>query len=250
VDVFVSPRAAPIDDLFCYTPHMTYSTLFFDVDDTLYPAQCGLWEAIGDRINLFMYERMGFPVDTLSARRSELFHTYGTTLRGLKMVYGVDEHDYLAFVHDVPLASYIHPDPAAREVLLRYPQRRLIFTNGDIHHACRVLTVLELSDCFEQIIDILSIWPYCKPQREAFQIALDKAGITEPHECILVDDSQNNLAAAREFGMYTVWVGSPEVEARSSSLNHARYDACVPTFAQLPRVLDPILLKPSTEKES
>jgi len=44
-----------------YNRPMLFTTLFFDLDDTLYPPATGLWEAIGSRINLYMTERMGFP---------------------------------------------------------------------------------------------------------------------------------------------------------------------------------------------
>lgn len=226
---------------------MAYTTIFYDLDDTLYPSHCGLWEAIGDRINLFMHQRLHFPLDELSTRRSELFHTYGTTLRGLKIVYGIDELDYLAFVHDVPVASYIQPDPLTRTILLRYPQRRVIFTNADTHHAVRVLDVLQLNDCFDQIIDILAVWPHCKPQPGAFQIALEKAGDLDPAGCVMVDDNPGNLESAKKAGLYTVWVGAPRLEIDQSA--DERYHSGVPTFAQLPAVFDRILIHNSMENK-
>jgi putative hydrolase of the HAD superfamily len=222
------------------------TTILCDLDDTLYPGHCGLWEAIGERINLFMYERLHFPLDELTARRKELYTTYGTTLRGLKIVYGIDELEYLAFVHDVPVANFIQPDPRTRVVLNRYHQRRVIFTNADTNHARRVLNILELSDCFDQIIDILAIWPYCKPQPGAFLNALEKAGNLSPAECVMIDDNRSNLAAARELGLYTVWIGAAEIESETGQ--DAAYDAGVPTFADLPAVLDRILIRPVQEE--
>ena len=35
---------------------MCFETLFFDLDDTLYPPTSGLWDAIGERIETFMRE--------------------------------------------------------------------------------------------------------------------------------------------------------------------------------------------------
>jgi pyrimidine 5'-nucleotidase len=219
---------------------MAYTTIFYDLDDTLYPAHCGLWEAIGDRINLFMLDRLHFPVEELSTRREKLYNTYGTTLRGLKIVYGIDELDYLAFVHDVPVASFIQPDPLTRSILLKYPQRRVIFTNADTNHAQRVLNVLQLTDCFDQIIDILSVWPHCKPQPGAYPIALEKAGDLNPAECVMIDDNRNNLAPAKAAGWYTIWIGAPEVILDQTA--DLRFDSGVPAFDQLPAVLDRIFL--------
>ena len=41
----------------------------FDLDDTLYAAGCGLWDAIGGRIERFMVERMGLAPDGVPALR-------------------------------------------------------------------------------------------------------------------------------------------------------------------------------------
>ena len=38
---------------------MPFTTLFFDLDDTLYPPSTGVWDAIGDRIDLYIQTRVG-----------------------------------------------------------------------------------------------------------------------------------------------------------------------------------------------
>lgn len=186
---------------------MPYTTLFFDLDDTLYPRDCGLWPAIYQRISLYMHERMGLPWELILSLRKRLFQQYGTTMRGLVVEYGIDEQDYLAFVHDLPLQDFIQPDPAVRAMLLRYKQPKVIFTNADRNHARRVLRVLDLEDCFDLIIDILDMSPYCKPMPEAFRLALRKANDPEPASCVLIDDMPANLATARWLGFYTIRVG-------------------------------------------
>ncbi len=216
---------------------MVYKTLVFDLDETLYPVECGLWEAIGERINSYMLDVMGFAREEIRPLRDKLYHQYGTTLRGLKMVYGVDEVDYLEYVHDVPLANYIKADERIRNVLLGFPQRRIIFTNGHTAHARRVLNLLNLEDCFDQIIDVLDVSPYCKPQPEAFNIMLEKAGGLLPNECILLDDNLGNVRSARQMGFHTVWVG------RSDTSNGGAddYHAAVKTLLDLPLVLKSVL---------
>lgn len=208
---------------------MHLTTLFFDVDDTLYPPSSGLWEVLRRRIEMYMIERMGIPREEIDPLRHELFTKYGTTLRGLQLTRGVDTLDYLAYVHDVPLADYITPDPAVREMLLNLPQRKLIFTNADRNHAQRVLEALNLTGCFEDIIDILDIAPYCKPQEEAFHIALRRAGEPDARTCLMVDDSPSNLAVARRQGFYTVLVGS--------SGPYACSDSCISRLADLASAL-------------
>lgn len=192
---------------------MPFSTLFFDLDDTLYPADSGVWAEIRDRIGRYMVERLGLPAKEVPAMRDHLFKTYGTTLRGLEVTMHVDPHDYLAFVHDVPVDRYIQPNPQLRELLQRLPQHKVIFTNADAAHARRVLRVLQLEDCFERIIDILDIQPYCKPMPQAFEIALRLAGASQPQQCVLLDDGPRNLSAARQLGFYTVQVGDLQADS-------------------------------------
>jgi putative hydrolase of the HAD superfamily len=189
---------------------MPLSTFFFDLDETLYPSTSGLWEAIRERINLYMRSRLNLPEEEISPLRRRLFTTYGTTMRGLQTEFGIDQEEYLAFVHDLPLTQYLQPDPAVRGMLLSYKQRKIIFTNADTNHARRVLKVLQLDDCFEGIIDIHTISPYCKPMPEAFKIALQVSGETDAGRCMMVDDAPSNLAAARQLGFYTVRTGKAE----------------------------------------
>ena len=189
---------------------MSFTTLFIDLDDTLYPVNSGVWMAIRHRIDLYVMERFHLSLEDARVRRQELFLRYGTTMRGLQAEYHVNEDEYLAFVHDVPLVDLLHPNPGLCQMLQAYPQRKVIFTNADSNHARRVLAVLGLSACFQQIIDIKAMSPYCKPMQEAFRIALEMAGESDPARCVLVDDQAHNVRAAREFGLHAIRIGTVE----------------------------------------
>lgn len=189
------------------------TTLFCDLDDTLYPANSGLWGEIAGRINRYMHERMGFPLETLAEVREAYFRQYGTTLRGLQANHAIDVDDYLAFVHDVPLDRYLRPDPALRAVLERLPLRKYIFTNADANHARRVLKATGLEGIFDGILDIHTIAPYCKPMPDAFAQALKAVGDPDPHTVVLVDDQARITRAARALGFYTILVGRDGSEA-------------------------------------
>jgi pyrimidine 5'-nucleotidase len=209
---------------------MPFTTLFFDLDDTLYPPAAGLWEAIGGRISLYMTERMGFPSDQVVSIREKYFREFGTTLRGLQANHAVDMDDYLAFVHDVPLERYIHPDPEVRAAIAGIPARKFICTNADTNHARRVLEAVDLQGLFEGIIDVHTMAPFCKPMHEAFELALKAAGDPERTSCVLLDDQARITRAARSLGMYTVLVGktSPGEDA----------DAALLQLTELPGLLD------------
>lgn len=201
---------------------MPYTTIFFDLDDTLYPSSSGIWKLIKDRMNLYMHQHLGIAWDEIPKLREELFHEFGTTLRGLQTNYKIDTNEYLSFVHDIPVQDYLKPDAILQQMLMELPYRKLIFTNADANHAQRVLTALGLQNCFEKIVDINSVNPYCKPMHPALKIALDLSGESEPHNCILVDDQPKTTLAGREFGFFTILVGqeADHKDAANATLAH------------------------------
>ncbi len=187
---------------------MKFSTIFFDLDDTLYPHESGLWQAIRGRISLYLHEQLGFSKDEIPVIRENYFQNYGTTLRGIQANFDVDEKAYHAYVHQLPLGEYIAPDPSLRALLEHLPQRKIIFTSADATHAERVLAHLEIRDCFERIIDIYSVAPHAKPQPEAFQRALSLAAENDPTSCVMVDDFPKTTRAARDFGLFSILKGN------------------------------------------
>jgi putative hydrolase of the HAD superfamily len=181
-----------------------FTTIFFDLDDTLYPASSGLWHAIKERMNIYMRDHMGFAPAEIPHLREKYFKEYGTTLRGLQANHKMDVGDYLAFVHDLPLQDYLTPNPTLRTVIASLPTRNLIFTNADVNHAKRVLNALELDGLFEAVVDVNTVAPYCKPMPESFGIAMEAAGETDPARCVMIDDLPRTTRAAREYGMFGV----------------------------------------------
>jgi putative hydrolase of the HAD superfamily len=189
---------------------MPFTTIFFDLDETLYPSSTGLWALIRDRITSYMRDRMGLPLDEIPTLRERYFRQYGTTLRGLQANHKVDMSEYLAYVHDVPLSDYLKPALILREILENIAIQKIIFTNADAAHAGRVVSALELDGCFESVIDVYALIPYCKPMPEAFEMAMKHVGESEPRNCILIDDIPGTVRAAREFGFTSILVDEKE----------------------------------------
>jgi len=207
-----------------------FTTIFFDLDDTLYPTSTGLWHAIKERMNIYMRDRMGFDPAEIPSLREKYYLQYGTTLRGLQANHEIDVEDFLAFVHDLPLDEYIQPNPDLCEIIASLGTRNLVFTNADAAHARRVLKALELDDCFESIVDVNAVAPYCKPMPESFQIAMDMAGESDPARCVMIDDLPRTTQAAREAGLFSILFGreSPHPEA----------DATLTDWHNLPAILN------------
>jgi putative hydrolase of the HAD superfamily len=185
---------------------MPIELLFLDLDDTLYPPESGLWPEIGRRIDLFMMEQIGIPAQDVRRLRGRYLREYGTTLNGLRMRYGVDPQEYLAFVHDLPLQDFLHRDDALRGKLTALPQPKWIFSNADRPHIERVLTALGMDGIFDGIIDIYATGFACKPFERAYTLAMQLANVTHPETCLLADDQPRNLEPAVKLGMTAVLV--------------------------------------------
>jgi putative hydrolase of the HAD superfamily len=214
--------------------------VLFDLDDTLYAAQCGLWAAIGERIELYMKQRLGLADHVVGPLRRRYLESFGTTLNGLRAEHHIDPLDYLAFVRDLPLERYLQPDAALDGMLARLPLTKVVFTNADAAHAQRVLGHLGIAHHFARIIDIHALSLVNKPQPAAYRRALDMLG-ARPAECVFVDDARRNLPPARALGMLTVLVSAAEAPDGSA-------DYVVGSVLDVERVLRPHLGAPPASR--
>jgi putative hydrolase of the HAD superfamily len=183
-----------------------FRCIFFDLDNTLYPKSSGVMQAIGDRMNLFMIERLDIRPAEVRQIRDDFLKAFGTTLNALRRYYTVDPDEFLNFVHDLPLDRHLQYEPALDRMLERLDLRKIVFTNADAKHARRVLSRLGIMRHFESIIDIHLLDFVNKPDRRAYLKALDFAA-ARPDECILIEDSRKNVLPAAELGITTVMVG-------------------------------------------
>jgi len=186
---------------------MAFRHILFDLDNTLYPQSCGLMQAIGGRMNLFMVERLGMSPGEVSEKRDHFLRVFGTTLNALRRYYGVDPDEFLDFVHDVPLGDYLRHDHALDQMLENLEAAKVVFTNADARHARRVLCRLGITRHFDSIIDIHLLEFINKPDVRAYQKALEFIS-ARAEECLFVEDSPTNIVPAGKLGMTTVMVGA------------------------------------------
>ena len=187
---------------------MTITDWLFDLDDTLYPASTGLFRQVSKRITERIAFLLGISDTEARVLQRQYWLQYGTSLRGLILHHGVDPEPFLAYVHDVPVASFLHADDELRAMLLRLGGRRHVFTNSPQEYAARVLDALGVADLFDNVFDIRHSGFCPKPDPGAYGRVLAALGRL-PAQCLLVDDAPPNLVAARACGFKTVWLCSP-----------------------------------------
>lgn len=178
----------------------------FDLDNTLYPAACNLFVQVDRRIQQYIMDMFDAGPEEARTIQKSFFHEYGTTLNGLMTNHGVDPSGYLAYVHDIDV-SPVQPDPALDAVLARLPGRKLVYTNGSVSHAERVMERLGVSRHFGGIFDIVAANYVPKPEPAAFDAFIKRYAV-EPSRAVMVEDIARNLAPAHARGMTTVWIRS------------------------------------------
>lgn len=192
--------------------------LLFDLDETMYPRGSGLMQAISARISQYMIERMGMDPVIVPKLRRAYWDQYGTTSRGLQLMHGLDVPEYMHYVHDLPLLTYIGADEALDEALASLPQKKVVFTNATAEHAWAVLQVVGVARHFEGVYDAFYAGNEGKPAPGVYRRLLGDLGVSGEN-CLMVEDTARNLRPAKSLGMTTVLV-DPPLDADLEGVDH------------------------------
>ncbi|MDP1913849.1 pyrimidine 5'-nucleotidase [Brevundimonas sp.] len=190
----------------------------FDLDDTLYPPESQFMGLIQQRINDYVVRTSGMPADQAMTVQKGYLRDYGTSLAGLMAHYRIDPHDFLAEVHDVPL-DLLTPDPGLRAALERLDGPRIVFTNGSMAHARRVVEKLALADLFDGLFSLEDADLIPKPDPRTFARMTERFGV-DPASAAFFEDTVRNLPPAKAIGMTTVLVGPHACDAETPNADH------------------------------
>jgi putative hydrolase of the HAD superfamily len=193
---------APLD------PIVAAEAWIFDLDNTLYPARLDLFAQIDVKMRTFVADLLKVSHDDARAVQKGLFRTYGTTMRGLMVEHGIDPHAFLDYVHDIDLAIVEH-DRVLDRALGRLPGRKLVYTNGSVRHAERVMRALGIDRHFAGIFDIVAAEFVPKPDPAPYATMLAAHNV-RPETAVMVEDIAKNLEPAAALGITTVWVPGRE----------------------------------------
>jgi putative hydrolase of the HAD superfamily len=186
------------------------ATWIFDLDNTLYPAQCNLFAEVDRRMGTFIAEFLDVPFEHARYLQKTYYRQFGTTLTGLMQVHKLEPQSFLDYVHDIDL-SPVPQLPELAAAVEALPGRRLIFTNGSRRHAERVAEKLGVLHLFEDICDIAACEYVAKPSTDAFDRMVKRHGVVV-REAAMFEDMPLNLEAPHALGMTTVLVHSNYVD--------------------------------------
>ncbi len=176
----------------------------FDLDNTLYPHHSNLFSQVDVRMTAYVSELLRLPREEARALQKELYQKYGTTLKGLMTLHGIDPDDFLAKVHDIDY-SWLVPDPVLGTAIHQLPGRKFIFTNGDRGHAERAARQLGILDYFDAIFDIVAAGLNPKPARQTYERFAALHAVTG-NNAVMFEDLARNLIEPKALGMTTVLV--------------------------------------------
>lgn len=182
------------------------SFLLFDLDNTLYSASSGMFDYMREGMSAFVSELLNVDMEEATLLRRRNSRRYGSTLRWLKATQEeIDIESFLERIHPVNVANYLTYSEEPRKVLSEIPIPKGVLTNSPIEHAERVLDFFGISDLFDFVLDLRADNFNGKPDRSAYDRAIETAAV--PVEQILyLDDVLHYLEPFREIGGQVVLV--------------------------------------------
>ena len=181
-----------------------YNTWVFDLDNTLYSAETGIFDQVDILLGKFISKNLNLEIFEAKKIQKQFFKEFGTTLKGLMDEYNVDPEHFLDEVHNLDY-SIINPDPLLKDMLLKLDGRKIIYTNANRNHANEIIKRLNIENIFDNIFDIKDANYIPKPDIKPYQKLVNLYEIN-PQKTIMFDDIARNLVPASKLGFTTVWI--------------------------------------------
>lgn len=202
----------------------------FDLDNTLHNASAHIFPHINRDMTAYVQRELGVSEEEANDLRVRYWHRYGATLSGMMKHHGTRPDHFLWHTHQFPeLHRQVLREPRLRHVLKKLPGRKLLYSNAPEHYVHAVLKLLRIHDLFDGVFALEHARYRPKPEMAGFVRFLG-AHRLHPAQCVMVEDSAENLQTAKRLGMKTVLVGD--------ALRKPAYvDVKIGSVIELPRVL-------------
>jgi putative hydrolase of the HAD superfamily len=196
-------------------------TWLFDLDNTLYNANNGVFDRIMDRINTFVSGHLQISTEQASALRRTYWEKYGTTLRGMMEEHDVKPDAFLWYAHDIDISD-VPQCAITKEYLAHLPGKRFVFTNSSKEFAERMTKHLGIRQHFDGIFSIEDAKYISKPEIDSYHTIINKFGF-DPKHAVMFEDMAINLKTAAELGMGTVWIHGKNNDPETHALPHLHH---------------------------
>ncbi|WP_424193499.1 pyrimidine 5'-nucleotidase [Ampullimonas aquatilis] len=197
----------------------------FDLDNTLHNTSYAIFPLINRSMTVYMQERLGLDELTANRLRQVYWQRYGATLLGLMQHHQVDPADFLQKTHDFDdVSALMAMERGLSRRLARLPGRKILLTNAPSHYANEIVRHLRIHRHFSEQIAIEQMWVHGKlrpkPSTSMLRQLFARLHL-HPSQCVLVEDSLENLRAAKALGCQTVWITG--FSPRAACMKRPRY---------------------------
>ena len=199
-------------------------TWIFDLDNTLYSADSGIFQQVHELMGKFVSNQLNIDIDKAKKIQKNYYKQHGTTLRGMMDNHGVDPDHFLAEVHRLDY-SIVGPNKELNIELKKLEGRKIIYTNANMQHTIDVLERIELSNFFDDIYDIKMANYIPKPEMAPYEQLIKQFNI-DAKSAAMFDDIAKNLVPAKKVGFTSVWIDagyenfSDDIKASKSYLDY------------------------------
>ena len=203
-------------------------TWIFDLDNTLYSADSGIFQQVHKLMGKFIVEHLNVNINEAKNIQRKYYKKHGTTLRGLMDNHGIDPDSFLEEVHKLDY-SIVSPNLKLAKNLENLNGKKFIFTNANKKHADNILDKLQIANLFEGIFDIKMANYIPKPEIQTYEKLIETYSIN-PNKTIMFDDIAKNLVPASKIGFTTVWIDvghenfSDDIASSKKYLDHQTKD--------------------------
>ena len=180
------------------------NTWIFDLDNTLYSADSGIFQQVHTLMGKFVSAHLNIDIKKATELQRKYYRQHGTTLRGLMDNHNVDPDHFLSEVHQLDY-SIVGPNFKLNRELKKLKGRKIIYTNANRQHANDILIRLELTNVFDNIFDIKTANYIPKPEASPYEQIISEFNI-DPITTIMFDDIAKNLVPAKNVGFASVWI--------------------------------------------
>ena len=176
----------------------------FDLDNTLYPASTRIFNMIDQRMKSFISMKLNISPEEAFTLQKDFYKNYGTTLSGLMKFYNVDPDQFLDYVHNIDF-SKIKRSEKLRQSINRLQGKKILYTNGDMKYAKKVLKAIGIDKSIPNIFDIKKANFIPKPELISYKKMIKEFEI-DPEKAVFFEDIEKNLEPAYKLGITTVHI--------------------------------------------
>jgi len=199
-----------------------FNNWLFDLDNTLYCANSGIFDQIYKRMGKFISHNLNINIQEAKVLQKKYFIENGTTLRGLMTHHNIKPKKFLKYVHDIDF-SIIKHNEELNNLIKKIPGKKIIFTNADTVYVKKILKQIKLINEFDDIFDIENAGYKPKPDLITYKKLINFYSL-KVDETILFDDIPKNLLTAAQLGITTVQIYNKhldkELNGRSKKIDY------------------------------